>query len=143
MKDKFIQNFKLNKAVDSNEAGKAISIIDMLPNKITWEYMGKHFEWEDNEKLISLLLKDQRHIAIIESPYSKILNESYIIDGNGIIIWNIKDLLQQKHSFSQVIFYDTYYINDILYFFVVVAGVDYRFCFNLSTGEIGGLIESR
>ena len=52
-------------------------------------------------------------------------------------------MIKGKRNIDRPLFYDVYYINDSLYFFVVVSNTDYRFEFNPYTGEVGDFIESR
>ena len=98
---------------------------------------------EDINKLIPLVLKDSQHIAIIQAPYNKELNKAYIINGDGNIVWNLTDLLKKQKHLNQFLFSDVYYINNSLYFFIVISNIDYRFEFNLCTGKVGDLIESK
>lgn len=136
-----------NLMVDNGDVSKAkketFTVFDTLPCAITWLYNGTNHRIEHKDKLLPLMLKDNQHIAVIQAPYSKEFNRAYIINGDGEIIWNLKDILKEKRLLDRPLFYDVYYIKDSLYFFVVISNTDYRFEFNLYTGEIGDFIESR
>lgn len=140
---KFIKNFTLNNG-DISESGKGIlTVLDTLPYVITWSYNDMNHRIEDINKLVPLVLKDSQHIAIIQAPYNKELNKAYIINGDGNVVWNLTDLLKKQKSLNQFLFSDVYYINNSLCFFVVISNIDYRFEFNLCTGKVGDLIESK
>ena len=48
-----------------------------------------------------------------------------------------------EYNLKEFSFYDVYYINKELYFFVNINGFDYRFSFDIETGECGELISSK
>ncbi len=127
----------------SKEKKGTFTVLDTLPCAITWLYNGTNHRIEHQDKLIPLMLKDNQYIAIVQAPYSKVYNMAYIINGNDEVIWDLKDILKGKRNIDRPLFYDVYYINDSLYFFVVVSNTDYRFEFNPYTGEVSDFIESR
>ena len=126
-----IKNFMVDYGDTSKEKKGTFTVLDTLPCAITWFYNGTNHRIEHQDKLIPLMLKNNQYVAIVQAPYSKVYNMAYIINGNGEVIWD------------RPLFYDVYYINDSLYFFVVVSNTDYRFEFNPYTGEVGDFIESR
>lgn len=138
-----IKNFMVDYGDTSKEKKGTFTVLDTLPCAITWLYNGTNHRIEHQDKLIPLMLKDNQYIAIVQAPYSKVYNMAYIINGNDEVIWDLKDILKGKRNIDRPLFYDVYYINDSLYFFVVVSNTDYRFEFNPYTGEIGDFIESR
>lgn len=138
-----IKNFMVDYGDTSKEKKGTFTVLDTLPCAITWLYNGTNHRIEHQDKLIPLMLKDNQYIAIVQAPYSKVYNMAYIINGNDEVIWDLKDILKGKRNIDRPLFYDVYYINDSLYFFVVVSNTDYRFEFNPYTGEIGDFKESR
>ena len=142
MNTELIYNFLSHSEENLNKNGTS-SVFNALPYKITWEYNGIMHFLENKNKLLPLLLNDKKHIAVIEAPYNNVFNKALIIDGNGNVIWCITTLLKEQIKDSNIIFYDVYYIKDILYFFVAISNNDYRFQFNPISGEMGKLIESK
>lgn len=143
MKTEIIKNLTFDNGGVSNVAKRTSTVFDTLPHIITWSYNGINHRIENQYKLIPLMLKDNQHIAIIEAPYNKNFNKAYIVNGEGQVIWNLNNLLQEQRPFNQLSFFDVYYIQGSLFFFVVLSNRDYRFEFDLDTGKIGDLIESR
>lgn len=143
MKTKIIKNLILDNGGISEAEKGVLTVFDTLPYRITWSYNDMNHKIEHKNKLIPLLLKDNQHIAIIQAPCNKELNGAYIVNGDGNIVWRLMDLLKEQRSLNQLVFSDVYYINNSLYFFVVISNIDYRFEFNLCTGKMGDLIESR
>ena len=138
-----IKNFMVDYGYTSKEKKGTFTVLDTLPCAITLFYNGTHHRIEHQDKLIPLMLKNNQYVAIVQAPYSKVYNMAYIINGNSEVIWDLKDILKGKRNIDRPLFYDVYYINDSLYFFVVVSNTDYRFEFNPYTGEVGDFIESR
>jgi hypothetical protein len=129
-----------------------LSVHDLMPIGIEWNYNGKKYNIQNGSKIMPLLLKGNNCIAIIEEPYNSYKNKAYIIEGNNVIRYNIKDLLFQNRSllskyniYNKIDFVvsDVYYINDELYFFVIINELDYRFSFDINYGKYGGLIFSK
>ncbi|MCL2115828.1 MAG: hypothetical protein FWH29_06375 [Methanobrevibacter sp.] len=126
-----------------------LSVNDLLAIGVEWEYNGQKFKLQKGKKIEAVLLKNNKNIAIIEEPFNKIKNKAYIISGNNEVKFNIKELLEKNRSkvleynLKEFNFYDAYYINKELYFFVNINGLDYRFSFDIETGECGELISSK
>ena len=126
-----------------------LSVNDLLAIGVEWEYNGQKFKLQKGKKIEAVLLKNNKNIAIIEEPFNKIKNKAYIISGNNEVKFNIKELLEKNRSkvleynLKEFNFYDAYYINNELYFFVNINGFDYRFSFDIETGECGELISSK
>jgi hypothetical protein len=128
-----------------------------LPIGIKWNYNGQEYRIQNGNKIIAKLLKDNKHIAVIEE--NKKINEAYIINGYNIQEYNIRKLLDKKDltitspyitenniiklNKETLAFYNVYYEGMELYFFVFIENEYYRFSFDLETGEIGELIISR
>ena len=116
-----IKNFMVDYGDTSKEKKGTFTVLDTLPCAITWFYNGTNHRIEHQDKLIPLMLKNNQYVAIVQAPYSKVYNMAYIINGNGEVIWDLKDILKGKRNIDRPLFYDVYYINDSLYFFVVVS----------------------
>lgn len=125
------------------------NILDNIPYAVSWSCNGNHYKIENENKIISLVLKDLEHIAVIESPYTISENKAYIINAEKEIIWNISSLFDKEiwlnkwDNMAPIIFIDTYYIKEKLYFFININNTDFRFEFDIPSGKIGKLIESR
>jgi hypothetical protein len=129
-----------------------LSVYDLMPTGVEWNCNGKKYKIRNGNKITPLLLKDNKHIAIVEESYNIHKNKAYIIDGNNEIKYNIKDLLFQNKSLlskyyiyniADFVVFSAYYINEELYFFVNIRGLDYRFSFDVNHGKYGELIISR
>jgi hypothetical protein len=137
-----------------------LSVYKLLPIGIKWDYGGKEYKMQNGNKIIATVLKDNKHIAVIEVPKNEILNNAYIIDGKNIQKYNIRNLLNNsgliikspyifgenndiKLDKNSVIFDYVHYECNELYFFISIGNEDYRFSFDMETGNIGKLIVSR
>jgi hypothetical protein len=133
-----------------------LSVYELLPVGIKWNYNGQEYKIQNGNKINAKLLKDDKHIAIIEE--NKKMNEAYIINGNNIQKYNIRKLLNKKDltinspyimgnniklNKETLTFYDVYYEELELYFFAFIRNEYYRFSFDVETGGIGKLITSR
>lgn len=141
-----IQKFKLDKSLDDN-GEEQLSIIETLPKAISWLYNDEFYKIENDSKIIAVLLNDEKHIAIIESPFNKKLNKAYVVNGMGEIVMDISNLFMKKYSSAHhnkpIIFTDIYYINSILNFFLVSNNIDFRLKIDIKTKQILDLTESR
>lgn len=138
-----ISNFKLLDNLDGyDKVGNpnGLSMIELLPYGVTWLCNGKINEIKHNDKITSLLLKNNNGIALIKSPFNRIGNNAYIISPSNEIIWDVGSII--RDGTSEIIFSDVYYVSDELNFFVNVDGRDYRFTFDPKTGQTGKLTPS-
>lgn len=138
-----IQNFKLlKKQYNHNHSmdGSSLTINELLPYGVSWIYKGleKNILFEKNG--IALLLKDKLNIAIVVSPFCFYNNSAYIYDQKGDVKWDVGGIIGCQYK--NVIFLDVYYIFEVLHFFINVNGQDYRFSFDVDTGDVGILIAS-
>jgi hypothetical protein len=126
-----------------------LSVYDLLPCGIKWNCNGKEYLIKNGNKIDALLLKDNKSISIIEEPYNKIKNKTYIINGNNEIEFNIRNLLfgnkkiTLEYDIKDLYIWEAHYIGNELYYFINTNGYDYRFLFDLETGKIGDLIFSK
>lgn len=138
---------RFNNQIFSQESDDDLSIIDRLPNTVSWYCDETLFEISNENKVIAVLLNNGNQIAIIESPYNKIANKAYIVDSLGRIVVNIKTLFEETYAHlynvTQAIFTDVYYSNSKLFFFLVLNNVDFRLEMNITEMKLGDLIESR
>jgi hypothetical protein len=161
--DNIINNFILSEEIadyDKTNKPQQLSVYELLPVAISWNYQGKKYAIQNGNKLTAKLLNDKKHIAIIETSKNKKLNEAYIVDGHNIQKYNIRKLVNKtnleikapysagendyiKLDKNSLFFYDVYYVGPELYFYVIIQNEDYRFSFALETGEIGKLIISK
>jgi hypothetical protein len=117
-----------------------LSVIELLPKGVSWLHNGKKIEIKDDNKIVPVLLLNGDEIALIKAPYDKDQNKAYIIDAEGNIKWDVKDIINKKTS--DAIFYDAYYIYDELFFFLNIRNCDYRFSFDTKTGICGNLLQT-
>ncbi|WP_346747406.1 hypothetical protein [Prevotella jejuni] len=104
-----IKNFMVDYGDTSKVKKETFTVLDTLPCAITWFYNGTNHRIEYQDKLIPLMLKTNQYIAIVQAPYSKVYNKAYIINGNGEVIWDLKDILKGKRNIDKPLFYDVYY----------------------------------
>jgi hypothetical protein len=137
-----------------------LSVYALLPIGIKWKYCEKEYKIKNGNKIIAKLLKDNKHIAVIEIPKNRTLNDAYIISGNNTQEYNIRNILNKteltitspyitgennhiKLNKNAAIFNDVYYAYNELYFFIFIENEYYKFTFDLKTGNIGKLIVSQ
>ncbi len=141
-----IKNFKSNALLNLNNE-KRLSILERLPSVITWSFKNIEYKIENDNKIIAVLLKNTRQIAIIEAPFEKKYNQAYITNAYGEIDIDISELFIRKfaslnlNETFQVI--DVYYIHEDLWFFLIMRNTDFRIKFNVEQMQMGDLIESR
>lgn len=139
-----IKEFSNSNKINSDDQ---MSIIDILPNTISWSYKGKIYKIENEDKVIAVLLENNNQIAVIEAPSNKTHNKAYIVDNTGQVIMNIYEIFLRKNNSKYcgkfIIFTDVYYIKDELYFFLVLNNTDFRLRIDTINLQIGDLIESR
>jgi hypothetical protein len=134
---------------DKNKNPLNLSVYDLLPRGIKWNCNGKEYSINNGNKIYALLLKNNKSISIIEKPYNKVENKTYIINGNNEIEFNIRNLLlgnkkiTLEYNIRDLYIWEAYYIGNELYYFINTNGSDYRFSFDFETGKIGDLIFSR
>ena len=99
-----IKNFMVDYGDTSKVKKETFTVLDTLPCAITWFYNGTNHRIEYQDKLIPLMLKTNQYIAIVQAPYSKVYNKAYIINGNGEVIWDLKDILKGKRNIDKPLF---------------------------------------
>lgn len=75
-----------------------LSITELLPKGVSWLHNGKKIEIKDDNKIVPVLLLNGDEIALIKSPYDKNQNKAYIIDAEGNIKWDVKDIINKKQA---------------------------------------------
>lgn len=145
-----ISKFKLIDSLGSYDKSKNInrlSIYDLLSEGVSWTYNGKNYQLLNEKKITAILLKGEQEIGIVEAPFNFKENKAYIINGDKSIKWNILKLIKNKfeNSFinNNIAVSDLYYIENTLYFSIIINNEDYRFSFDPMNGDIGNLIVSR
>jgi hypothetical protein len=156
-----INDFTYIEEIENYDKGNnplKLSAYELLPVGIKWNYNGQEYKIQNGNRITAKLLNDKKHIAIIEE--NEKLNEAYIVDGNNIREYNIRELLDEKNleikspyiigenNYTKLnkdilIFYDVFYVRQELYFYVNIENEDYRFSFDFETGKIGKLIISK
>ena len=126
-----------------------LSVYDLLPIGVKWNYNGKKYIIKNGNKIEALLLNNNVSIAIIEEPYNIIKNKAYIINGNNEIEYDLKELLREnknlitEYDIKDFFIYEIHYIDSELYCFINIDEFDYRFSLNVLNGKIGKLIFMR
>ncbi|MBP2168743.1 hypothetical protein J2125_001935 [Erwinia toletana] len=117
-----------------------LSVFELLPDGLLWEYNSKKYEKKNSDKIISVLTKDGGTIAMVEAPFDRERNRALIINPDKSVKWDVTALL--KNAIDYDIFSDVYYIDDLLFFFYNKNGRDFRFSFDITTGNVGKIYES-
>lgn len=118
-----------------------MSVFDLLSKGVTWSHLNKQYEIKDDKGVISLLLTGHNEIALIKAPFDKDANRVWIISANGTVKWNVSNIISKYYS--DAVFYDVYYIDGELYFFIHINNDDFRFSFDATSGDMGVLLQSR
>lgn len=139
---KYIRSISLSKA-------ECYSVGELLPIGVSWECNSCVYNRkQENGGLCAILSEFDNVIGVVESPYIGDFNSAYVLNGTNQIIWNVSDLFiatygKQYYGGVKIHFIDVRIENETLYFFVNISNCDLRFSFNVKTGEIGRLIETR
>jgi hypothetical protein len=124
-----------------------LSVSELSPMGISWCYNSQCYEITNERRVSALFLKDETGIVVVEAPFDHSNNKAYIINAKGEIVWNVKDLFHAKYkdfiNGYYVSFYYPIYESSGLYFHITMNNLEYRFLFDILTGDIGHIIESR
>ena len=144
-----IESFKYIRPI-SLSTTSCNSIDDFLPIEITWEYNGSIYNRnkEAAYEVLDFLLEHDNVIGVVENPYTGEYNSAYVLSATNQIIWNVSDLFiaiygSKYYGGIKMHFVDVRIENGSLYFFINISNCDFRFSFNIKTGEIGRLVETR
>lgn len=135
-----IENFHLvYRRLSFNKDKK--NIMNLLPIGVSWLLYNKQYYIENKKGIIAVLLRNKQEIALIEEPFNMQQNKATIINEDGLIKWNISNLLMVDKKIQTAIFSDVYYILDELNFFININKTDdFRFAVNSDVGNLGDLI---
>ena len=139
-----IDNFRVTDNLvgyDKKSNPQRLSVFDLLSRGVTWSYLNKQYEIKDDNGVIPLLLTNCNEIALIKAPFDKSTNRAWIISADSTLKWDISSIINKYYS--DAIFYDVYHIDDELYFYIHVNNDDFRFSFDVTSGDIGVLLQSR
>lgn len=126
---------------DKKNNPQRLSVFDLLSKGVTWSHLNKKYEIKDDKGVISLLLTGHNEMALIKAPFDKDANRAWIISATGTVKWNISNIINKYYS--DAVFYDVYYIDGELYFFIHINNDDFRFSFDATSGDMGVLLQSR
>lgn len=73
-----------------------LSVKDLLPKRVSWLHDGKKIEIIGDNGIIPILLVDNKGVALIKAPFDIDKNQACIYDAEGDMIWNIKDIGNEK-----------------------------------------------
>lgn len=138
-----IEKFNNRSLKYDKENKNRLSVFDLLPETISWEFGSKFYSLNNNDKIISKLLDDEKLIAIIEAPFNIKHNKAYIINGNSEIVINVSELFEEKYGHRTVYFSDIYCIDTKLFYFLTFNNSDFRIEIDIHNFLIGNLVESR
>ena len=102
----------------------------------------------DSILFIPFICLNDNVIGVVENPYTGEYNSAYVLSATNQIIWNVSDLFiaiygSKYYGGIKMHFVDVRIENGSLYFFINISNCDFRFSFNIKTGEIGRLVETR
>lgn len=138
-----IRKFNNRNLKYDKENKNRLSVFDLLPETISWEFGSKFYNLNNNDKIISKLLANEKLIAIIEAPFNIKHNKAYIVNGNSEVVINVSKLFEEKYGPKTVYFSDIYCIDAKLFYFLSFKNSDFRIEVDIHNFLIGGLIESR
>lgn len=143
-----IESFKYIRPISPGTTS-CYSVGDILPIEISWECNGKVYNRKQEKGgLCAILLEHDNVIGVVENPYTGEYNSAYVLSATNQIIWNVSDLFiaiygSKYYGGIKMHFVDVRIENGSLYFFINISNCDFRFSFNIKTGEIGRLVETR
>lgn len=118
---------------------KKLSVEELAPIGIDW------FSGKTNKTVLSpfgigaIALHDSSGIAIVEAPYKRDKNSAYIINSNG----SLRCKIENPATLDSVMFYDAYYDDGALCFFISAHQGDFRLEIDDASGKILKITESR
>lgn len=143
-----IESFKYIRPITST-ASESTSVGERLPIGISWISKGRVYNRiNENGGLCAVLLDCYNAIGVVENPYAGGFNSAYVLDGTNQTVWNVSELFitaygNKYHDGVRIHFADVRIEKEMLCFFVNISNCDFRFSFNIRTGELGRLIETR
>ena len=138
-----IKNFTANDGLghyDRESNPQGLSVFELLPKEVSWSFLGHFYKVQSQDKLIPLLLVGEIGVAIVFSPFNAGSNNAMVIKPDGGVMWDVGTCA--RAFIGGGIFTDVYYVLGQLNFFVNIKNQDYRFSFDVVSGEPGKLIPS-
>lgn len=117
-----------------------LTVQELLPRGVSWLSGGVCHKVERADGLIATKLRASDGIALVLSPFNKALNDAMILNPDGTVIWNVRNIAWGVAP--GCILTDVYYVLNELCFFIYTSGHDYRFSFDVATGGVGKIIIS-
>ena len=125
---------------DREANSQDLSVWELLPNGVSWSFLGCSYKIESFDKLIPKLLPGGIGIAVVISPFNTKNNKALIINPDGSVMWDVSTVT--KDLVGAGIFSDVYYVSGQLCFFVNINNQDFRFSFDVASGTVGVLVSS-
>ncbi|MCK8669443.1 hypothetical protein M1M11_31660 [Pseudomonas azerbaijanoccidens] len=119
---------------------QGLSVWELLPKEVSWSFLGRSYKIESPDKLIPQLLIDGIGIAVVVSPFNAEKNKALVVKPDGEVMWDVS--ARASALTKGGVFSDVYYVSGRLCFFVNINNQDFRFSFDVVSGEIGRLILS-
>ncbi|MDR2904373.1 MAG: hypothetical protein LBU73_00205 [Helicobacteraceae bacterium] len=143
--EKFSEIYSTDETYDRVNNPDRLNVFELSSLGISWSYNGRDYTITNERRLNAILLKSEIEIALVEAPFDENpKNKAYIVNSQGEIVWDIKELFLAKHRNSRdVTFYYPIYEALDLYFHIFINNCEFRFLVNIVTGEIGELLECR
>jgi hypothetical protein len=145
--ENFSYIYSTDESYDRLENPDRLNIFELSPLGISWYYEEQYYEITNARRLYALLLQEKVEIAIVEAPFDNSNNDAYIVDAKGKKIWDVRYLFHIRYKTIIKNYYASFdypiYESSDLYFHVTINNLEYRFAFDILTGNMGELIESR
>jgi hypothetical protein len=120
---------------------KRLPIMELLPIGVSWDVGENKIELNFNKCAIVLPLSDQTGLAIVEfENFSYESSHAYVVNADGSKRF---DVYHTPEIFNKSHFYDVYYIDNKLNFFIFSNNKDYRLTVDDSDGSIIDCCKSR
>ncbi|VVE76428.1 hypothetical protein PAN31117_05394 [Pandoraea anapnoica] len=116
------------------------SIATLLPISVSWRTASRDVKIAFSGNGIACPLKDEGGVAIIENPFDRCRNKAYVLNVDG----TMRCVLEKPIDVGpDAVFSDVYYVNEILCFFLSGSSGDRRIEYDVTTGTVVNLFQTR
>lgn len=134
------RNIELDPSYDKVQNPKRLTVRELLPIGVSWEYNGQKYEVLKPWGVLAVPSNDFLSIAIVEGPFETgPKNHAYIMNASGSVRFEIN----KPRELSTSSFSDVYYVSGELFFFLSGSPGDFRLSINEIDGTISKITPSR